>query len=248
MKREQAMYSRIFMIIVCTAVISVSVAAEEGELIINPKLEGGIGAFPIRGSKIVRRDTLPENFKPQKTTKFNFQEMYPDGVEPVGLLITGKVPYPSRRWVVAVTRDEEEFNNSFTQYRNLVRAGKGREAFRALHLARNIAVGTKVIRKDGSGSAENVPEKVGSFFFDMSIRELEKHGGYLTFLSYEPSEQDDVVPCALDIEKSTVHGAVLVEKVQDNDPELVDYRMKILRARITDSYRPGKLNQIVKVE
>ncbi|MBD3423824.1 MAG: hypothetical protein GF417_05245, partial [Candidatus Latescibacteria bacterium] len=107
------MYSRMFLILFCMVIITVSVAAEESELIIDPKLQGSIGALPIIGSSFAKKDTLPDDYQINKTTHLNFREMYPDGMEPVGLLIRGKVPYPSRRWVVAVTRDEEEFNTSF---------------------------------------------------------------------------------------------------------------------------------------
>ncbi|MBD3425221.1 MAG: hypothetical protein GF417_12360, partial [Candidatus Latescibacteria bacterium] len=103
------MHSKRFYIIICIMIIAVSAAAGENELIINPRLAGGLGAFPIMGSKVVSGDTVKAG-KPGDTTVNNidFREMFPDGVEPVGLLIRGKVPYPSRRWVVAMTRDEEE--------------------------------------------------------------------------------------------------------------------------------------------
>ncbi len=239
------MLAKICLIVLGFVLIPVLLMAQEGELIINPKLEGGIGAFPTLGSKIIKADTF---VGPLTTTTHykDFKEMYPDGVKAVSLLITGKVPNPSKRWVVAMTKDEDEFKRAFPVYKALIADGKKREAFRVLHFARGMAVGAKVERYNSEGEKTgNVSSKVGNFFFDLDIMAIEAHGGYLTFLSYTPKPGDDIVDHGYGIE-DTVHGVLVVEKFDNGDKNKIDYRMKVLKAEITSSYKPGEFTEVVK--
>jgi hypothetical protein len=241
------MLAKIYLIALCFVLIPLLLMAQEGELIINPKLEGGLGAFPIWGSRYVKTDTIVGPFPKTSTThRKDFKELYPDGVKAVSLLITGKVPNPSKRWVVAMTKDEDEFKRVFPEYKALIADGKKREACQVLHFARGLAVGTSVKRYNSKGEKTgNLPSKVGNFFFDLDIMAIKNHGGYLTFLSYDPKPGDDIVDYGYGIE-DTVHGVLLVEKYEDGDKDKIDYRMKVLKAEITSSYRPGEFTRVVK--
>ena len=241
------MFVKIFSVVLGFVLIPVVLIAQESELIINPKLEGGLGHIPIMGGKIVKTDTMPE--PPKITvTHLNYQEILPDTIKAGSLLITGKVPNPSKRWVVAMTKDEDEFKQAFVQYKALIADGKKREAYRALHFARGLAVGTSVERYNSKGEKTgNVPAKVGNFFFDLSVRAIENHGGYLTFLCYTPKSGDDIVDRGYGIE-DTVHGVLVIEKWENNDIDKIDYKMKVLKAEITSSYKPGEYTEIVKQE
>jgi hypothetical protein len=39
---------------------------------------------------------------------------------------------------------------------------------------------------------------------------------------------------------------LLVEKYEDGDKDKIDYRMKVLKAEITSSYKPGEFTRVVK--
>ncbi len=242
------MFARLSLIYLMLILIPAVIVAKDHSLIINPKLEGGIGAFPIgaAGFKLVNGDTVEDRSSISKTTHYNYKEMYPDGVDAVALMITGKVPDPSRRWMVAVTRDREQFENSFAEYRNLMARGKRREAAGTLHISRGMRVGTRVVRYHSEeGKVGEVAEKVGNFIFEFDIDVFEKYGGYLTFLSYRPGEGDDIVDFGYGID-DTVHGELIVEKCAKEDKKDVGYRMKVVKAGIKGNYRPGRYTEVVK--
>jgi hypothetical protein len=210
-------------------------AQADEDLIINPRLKGGIGSVTFfHKSKIVRRDTMPPGWWDNRERRTHGVKDYvPPDAPPTALLITGMVPDPSRRWVVAVTRDEEEFRSAFPEYRRLVAEGRRREAAQVLHIARGMAVSTKVTGFWGNEKTRDLPEKVGSFFFEFDMMAFRKHGGCLTFLSYEPKRGNDTVDFGYGIGE-TVHGVLMIEEQPAADGGKPEYTMRIVKARVME--------------
>jgi hypothetical protein len=208
-------------------------AEEEESLIINPKLKGGLGSLPFVGdTRPVRVDTMPPGWKPQKVTKVNYGDYIPPNAPPSDLLITGMVPDGTRRYVVAVTKDEAEFQRAFPEYKRLIAEGKYREAGQVLLVCSSIGVSTKVESFWGGKKTRDMPEKVGSFFFEFSLLAFQDRGGCLTFLSYEPKPGDDVVDFGYGL-SDTIHGVLMIEQQPTKEGERPKYTMKIIKAKVT---------------
>lgn len=206
---------------------------DPGDLIINPKLMGGVGGLPFVGPKIVKIDSTNP---PKKTGSVTRQKEYyfpTKPTRPSGLLITGMVPDATRRWVVAVTHNEEEFQSKFPEYLRLLSEGKRREAARVLFISRHVGVATKVENFWGGVKTRDMPEKVGSFFLELYMSEFDAFGGCLTFLSYVPREGDDIVDYGYGLE-NRVHGVLMIEEHKGEGDEKAEYTMQIIKARITD--------------
>ncbi len=233
-----------FLVILLT-LASISIAGTK-KLVINPKLEGGLGTLTVFDSKIVKIDSISKETPTNKPAYYNYKEMYPEGTKPYAILITGRVPDVSKRWVVAMTKDQAEFKAAFPKYKKLMTAGKRGEASRALHIATSMAVTTRAERRTSDGKATDHPAGVGEFFFEMDLLAFRNHGGYLTFLCFEPKPGDDIVDFGHGIEDG-VRGELLVEEWKNDDEKLVDYRMHILKADVRKDFRPNKLT-IIKTE
>ena len=226
---------RRFVIIIIGAILlsSPMFAEEEESLIINPKLKGGLGSLPFVGdTRPVRVDTMPPGWKPQKVTKVNYGDYIPPNAPPSDLLITGMVPDGTRRYVVAVTKDEAEFQRAFPEYKRLIAEGKYREAGQVLLVCSSIGVSTKVESFWGGKKTRDMPEKVGSFFFEFSMLAFRDWGGCLTFLSYEPKPGDDVVDFGYGL-SDTIHGVLMIEQQPTKEGERPKYTMKIIKAKVT---------------
>lgn len=230
------MFNRlIILVLVVLFIPQYAMGQKDEDLIINPQLKGGVGALPFFGStKIVKGDTMPPGWRENRTPKkYKMSDYVPPDAPPVALLITGMVPDPSRRWVVAVTRDEEEFQRVFPEYRRLMAEGNRREASQVLHIAKGMAVSTKVTGFWGGKKTKDMPEKVGSFFFELDMMAFRKHGGCLTFLSYEPKPGDDIVDFGYGIGE-TVHGVLMIEEKPAEDGGKPEYKMRVIKAQVTE--------------
>jgi len=206
---------------------------ENEKLIINPKLKGGLGALPFPPCKIVRVDTMPPGWRGDKKTSWKASDYVSPDDLPVSLLITGIVPDATKRYVVAVTKDEAEFQQAFREYMQLRGTDKCREAFAKLHVLRSISVSKKVERFWGHEKGEEIPEEAGSFFLELSIFAYRKHGGCLTFLSYDPKPGDDVVDLGYGL-NDTIHGVLMIEDQAAEEGEKPEYTMRIIKAHCTD--------------
>jgi hypothetical protein len=228
------MFRLICIIAICIMVLpAVLEAQDEENLIINPKLKGGLGALNLLASKIVRRDTMPPGWRGEKSTKFRMSEIIPPDAPPHGLLITGIVPDATKRYVVAITRDEDEVRRAFPEYKRLVAEGKHQEAGGVLCISTRIAVSEKVEGFWGGQKTRDMPEKVGSFFCELLMIEFKNRGGCLTFLSYDPKPGDDIVDFGHGLE-DTIRGVLMIEEqpaVEGGKPE---YTMRIIKARVTE--------------
>jgi|GEM_PF-4001199 len=208
-------------------------AEEEESLIINPKLKGGLGSLPFVGdTRSVRVDTMPPGWKPQKVTKVNYGDYIPPNAPPDALLIKGMVPDRTRRYVVAVTKDEAEFQKAFPEYKRLIAEGKYIEAGQVLHVCSSIGIATKVEGFSGGEKTGDIPEKVGSFFFEFNLLAFQDWGGCLTFLSYEPKPGDDVVDYGYGL-SDTIHGVLMIEQQPIKEGERPEYSMRIIKAKVT---------------
>lgn len=78
-----------------------------------------------------------------------------------------------------------------------------------------------------------MPEKVGSFFYELLMIELENRGGCLTFLSYDPKPGDDIVDFGHGLE-DTVRGVLMIEEQPAPDGGKPEYTMRIIKARVTE--------------
>ncbi len=210
-------------------------AQEEGTLIINPKLKGGLGAMPFFGdTRAVREDTMPPDWRQKNQPKVrNWRDFIPPNAPPSDLLITGRVPDRTRRYVVAVTKDEAEFQKAFPEYKRLVAEGKYMEAGQVLHICSSISVATKVERFSGGVKTGDVPEKVGIFRFEFSLVAFQDWGGCLTFLSYEPKPGDDVVDFGYGL-SDAIHGVLMIEQQPAKEGESPEYSMRIIKAKVTE--------------
>lgn len=213
-------------------------AQDEGVLIIDPKLKGGLGLLPhIRSSNrlpgnILNVNEIPPGWKPQDTTRVNFRDIVPQDAPPDALLITGKVPDPSRRYVVAVTKDEAEFQRVFPEYKRLVAEGNHMEAGQVLRICTSIAVTTRVEGFVGGEKTGDVPRKIGTFRFEFGLLDFQDRGGCLTFLSYEPKPGDDVADFGYGL-SDTIHGVLMIEQLQAAEGEKPQYSMRIIKAKMT---------------
>lgn len=212
------------------------IGQEQEKLIINPRLKGGLGALPFIGnSKNVREDTMPQGWREKKRNKiYHMRDIIPPNAPPHGLLITGMVPDASKRYVVAVTRDEAEFYRAFPEYKRLIAEGKYMEAGNALHICTGIAVSTKVESFWGHARMGDLPEKAGSFFFEFNLLALREWGGWLTFLSYRPKPGDDVVDFGYGLEDA-VCGVLLIEERQPaQEGGKTEYAMTVIKAKVIE--------------
>lgn len=201
----------VFLIVILAASIGIQ-AQKTGQLIINPEI-GGFAQAPLTGGNVVRVDTI-ENWNPPKSHHIeSFAELMEKPYKPAGALVTGMVPDPSRGWAVAVTHDREEFERALPEYRRLIAEGKWKEANEVLHVSTSLNVSTKVELFQDREKLGELPEKVGSFFLTLGTPEIEKYGGYLTFLSFTRDPDYPMIGIGKDIGE-TIHGIVQVEKVK----------------------------------
>ena len=206
---------------------------EKNDLIINPKLKGGLGFLPFVGdTRPVLIDTMPPGWKPKAVTTIKYSDYIPQNAPPFALLITGKVPDRTKRYVVAITKDEAEFQRAFPMYKRLVAEKKFMEAEQALHICSNIAVATKVERFSTGGKVGDVPEKAGTFRFQFDLIALKDKGGCLTFLSYEPKPGDDVVDFGYGLD-DTIHGVLMIEQLPTGEGAKPEYSMRVIKAKVT---------------
>jgi len=227
---------RFFVMIIAAILVSSPLLAEEKEaLIINPKLKGGLGILPLVGAcRIVREDTMPPGWREKVQHKvYHMKDYIPENAPPDALLITGIVPDASRRYIVAVTKDEAEFQSAFPEYKRLIAEGKHMEAGQVLHICSSVGVSTKVESFWGGKKTRDMPEKVGSFFFEFSLLALRDWGGCLTFLSYQPKPGDDVVDFGYGL-GDTIHGVLMVEANPVKEGERPTYTMRIIKAKVTE--------------
>jgi len=226
---------RFIIMIIGVMLLATSLIAEEKEaIIINPKLEGGIGILPFVGdTRAVRVDTMPPGWKPQKVTKVNYHDYIRPNAPPDALLITGMVPDRTKRYVVAVTKDEAEFQRAFLEYKRLIAEGKYMEAGQVLLICSSMGVSTKVESFQGGKKTGNVPQKVGKFFFEFNLLAFRDRGGCLTFLSYEPKPGDDVVDVGYGL-SDTICGVLMIEQQPTKEGERPEYTMKIIKAKVTE--------------
>jgi hypothetical protein len=202
--------------------------SDSNALIINPRIMSTVGAVLLHGPNMVRSDSVPQ----ARTGKSVYgPTKLPEPTGPSSLLITGIVPDASKRWVVAVTHDEKEFQDKFPGFQLLLSEGKFTEAGQVLYLERNISVSTKVESFWGGVKTKDMPEEIGSFFLDLGMDVFREHGGCLTFLSFVPRLGDDVVGYGNGIEE-TVRGVLLIEEHQTADKRKPEYTMQIIKARI----------------
>lgn len=122
----------ILVIVMRTATVkSVTPIVAENQLLVGHRCRSPLGALHPEWGII----TMPPGWRENRTPKkYKMSDYVPPDAPPLALLITGMVPDPSRRWVVAVTRDEEEFQRTFPEYRRLMAAGNRLEASQLLHM------------------------------------------------------------------------------------------------------------------
>jgi hypothetical protein len=218
-----------------TVLPAVLESQDEEYLIINPKLKGKLGALPFFGEgKIVRSDTMPPGWRENRPHKvYKMSDYIPPDAPPHGLLITGIVPDATKRYVVAITKDEEEFRRAFPEYKRLVAEGRRQAAGGILCVSRRISVSEKVEGFWGGKKTRDMPEKVGSFFYELLMIEFKNRGGCLTFLSYEPKPGDDIVDFGHGLE-DIVRGVLMIEEHPAPDGGKPEYTMRIIKARVTE--------------
>jgi len=221
---------------ICVFVFPAALEAQGVEdLIINPKLKGTLGALPFYGEgKIVRSDTMPPGWRENRPRKvYKMSDYIPPDAPPHGLLITGIVPDAARRYVVAITKDEEEFRRAFPEYKRLVAEGKRQEAGGILCISTRIAVSEKVEGFWGGKKTRDIPEKVGSFFYELLMIEFKNRGGCLTFLSYDPKPGDDIVDFGNGLD-DTIRGILMIEEQPALEGGKPEYTMRIIKAMVTE--------------
>ena len=212
-------------------VLGTAAAAQEADLIMDPTISA-YGGIPMRGGKIVRRDTMPPDWKPGPTHVANLMEGVEKSDWPGGAVIKGKLPGGSRRWAVAVTTSAEEFREALPEYRRLIAAGKWREANETLHVSTYFNISTRVEEYLGNEKIRDLPEKVNTFRFMLSTIEFKKYGGYLTFLTFTKDPEYPMVGVGPDIGE-TVHGEILVTAVPGDHGYKYGFAMEVIRAKFT---------------
>jgi len=212
-----------------TALLTTSVNAQ-GSLIIDPMLKGGIGAIPFRyNARIVWGDTVKNRVRRRKRSGTGYKA---EGSPAVAILITGKVPDVSKRYVVAVTKDKEDFKRRFAEFKKKLSEGKRTEAAWALHLSRGLRVATKVERYEDGKKIGEPENKIGTFFLELQILELKNHGGYLTILGYEPRQGDDIVDYGYGL-TDKIYGELQLDMTELEDGRR-KFVMKVIKAKLTD--------------
>ncbi len=103
-----------------------------------------------------------------------------------------------------------------------------------LYISTNISVSTKIERFVDREKIDDVPEKIGTFFFTLDTIEFKNHGGHLTFLSYTPDAIDPVANLGKDIGE-TIHGIIDVVTVERKHGFKYGYGMNVVLAEITES-------------
>ena len=224
------MLKRILLLSFFVTVLSATIVRAQGltNLIIDPKLKGGVGAFPLGSAKVVFRDTL----KGPVVRKRHVSGSRIDGGGLVSILIEGMVPDARKRYVVAITKNKEEFLQNFPKYQKLVKEGRRREAGGTLHILRGMQVATKVEKYSNNKKLGEIPQEVGTFFLEVPVIALKKSGGYLTILGYDPKAGDDIVDFGYGLENH-IYGELQIDMsiLEEGQHRFI---MKVIKAKLTN--------------
>ena len=224
--------SRLFRILIIPVLLilsSTTMAQQEGKLVINPKLLGGLGrGIPVThfpNGHWVRRDEHSGSYiipklPPRKSKR------------PEELLIIGTVPDIHKRWAIVLTHDEAELYQKLIEYRDLKSRGKINSPRNNLYV-KNLSVATKVTSFFGDVKVKDMPEKAGSFFLTVRPGEIDEHGNLITFLSYTPLEGGDIVDVGDDFGEE-INGMLLITETTRQEDSALVYKMEVIKAKLTD--------------
>ncbi len=217
-------------------VLAPLLAAEEQpeELIINPTV-GGYGAIQVGPGTILKRDPNFIGPMPQRGSTHYDSLAGTDKQEdwPAGALVMGRVPNIGKKWAVAVTKDEAEFQQAFPEFKRLIAEGNIREAKQVLHICTRIDVASSVEEFLGNEKTRDVPEDVGRFWFMLSTNEYLQFGGYLTFLSFTPDPENPMIGIGGDIGEK-IHGTLKITTAEGNKWYKHQFAMEVIKARIVE--------------
>jgi len=211
-----------------TMLFCTTVAQPIGRLVINPKLMGGLGGFPVThfsDGYWLKRD--------ERSGTYVVPKLPPrKSLRPDELLIVGAVPDIHKRWAIVLTHSEVELYQKLNEYRELKARGEKTHPRKIMYI-KNISVATKVTSFFGGVKVKEMPEKAGSFFLTISPRAMDRFGHIITFISHSPEEGGDIVDVGDDFGEE-INGMLSISESVNPEDSSITYKMNVIEAKLTE--------------